>query len=162
MSTMIRSSTIFLRLAIIGLGGFVLLLGGLLFSSLWQVPEEYPRYMYAVYVVMITIYLTTIPFFIGLYKAWRLLNLIDRGQAFTMPAVTTLRFVSRCAAAISLMYALSLPFFYLWADGDDAPGLVVIGMIFTGLPLVVAVSMALLQRLLQDAITIKNENDLTV
>lgn len=159
---MIRNSTIFLRLAVLAIGLAVLTLGVLLFPSLWQVPDEYPRYGFAVYVVMIIIYVTTIPYYLGLFKAWSILNMIDRGEAFATPTVKALQFVARCCAAISALYALSLPFFYLWADGDDAPGLVVIGMIFTFVPMVVAVSMAVLQRLLHDAITLKNENDLTV
>jgi hypothetical protein len=50
----------------------------------------------------------------------------------------------------------------VWAQRDDAPGLVVIGMFCTGAPLVVAVFAAVLQRLFKETIDIKTENDLTV
>ncbi len=157
-----RSSTIFLRLSVLAIGAAVLLLCTLLLPSLWQVADEYPDYTYAVYVVLATLYITTIPYYLGLFNAWRLLTLIDTGKAFTLRAVTTLRTVARCAAVISVLYAVSLPFFYIWADNDDAPGLVVIGIVLTGVPMVVAVCIAVLQRLLYEAIMIKNENDLTV
>lgn len=157
-----RSSTVFLRLSVLAIGSAVLLLCTLLFPELWHVAAEYPDYTYAVYVVLATLYVTTIPYYLGLFKAWQILTLIDRGMAFTAGAVTALRTVARCAAAISILYAASLPFFYIWADNDDAPGLVVIGIVLTGVPMVAAVCMAVLSRLLHEAIAIKDENDLTV
>ena len=48
------------------------------------------------------------------------------------------------------------------AELDDAPGVVIVGMISIFAPMVIAVFAAVLQRLLQEAITIKSENDLTV
>ncbi|MES2876005.1 MAG: DUF2975 domain-containing protein [Patescibacteria group bacterium] len=157
-----RGSTIFLRLAVVTIGLGVFALCTLLLPSVWHVGNEYPDYAFAVYVVLGTLYVTTVPYFLGLFRAWRVLDMIDAGKAFTLPAVNALGFVSRCAAAISLLYALSLPFFYLWADGDDAPGLVVIGMVLTGVPLVLSVCLAVLRRLLHEAIVLKSENDLTV
>lgn len=159
---MIRSSTLFLRAAVLAVGLGVATLGVLFFPSLWHVHDEFPAYMYAIYVVLITIYITTIPYFIGLFNAWGLLNLIDKNHAFTMDAVRKLKIMALSAAIISGLYGITLPFFYIWADGDDAPGLVVMGMILTGVPMVTAVAMSLLARLLADAIKIKDENDLTV
>lgn len=157
-----HGSTIFLRLAVLAIGLGVLGLLVLLFPNLWFVHDEFPSYTYAIYVVLFTLYATAIPYFLGLVKAWYVLNLIDAKEAFSLPAVSALKFMSWCAAAISVMYAISLPFFYIWADGDDAPGLVVIGMVLTGVPLVISVCLAVLRRLLHEAISIKNENDLTV
>ncbi len=48
------------------------------------------------------------------------------------------------------------------AERDDAPGIIIIGMIMIFASLVIAVFAAVLQRLLKDAIDIKSENDLTV
>jgi hypothetical protein len=55
-----------------------------------------------------------------------------------------------------------LPFVYLVADLDDAPGLMIIGMVPIFASLVIAVFAAVLQKLLQEAIDIKSENDLIV
>ncbi len=57
---------------------------------------------------------------------------------------------------------LNLPLIYIIAEWDDAPGLILIGMVFVGASLVIAVFAAVLRRLLQEAIQIKSENDLTV
>jgi hypothetical protein len=55
-----------------------------------------------------------------------------------------------------------MPLFYLVADKDDAPGIIVIGMIIIFASMVIAVFAAVLQKLLKEAIDIKSENDLTV
>lgn len=60
------------------------------------------------------------------------------------------------------MYVAILPFLYLMADQDDAPGIVAIGLVITFGSIVIAVFAAVLQKLLQNAIDIKSENDLTV
>lgn len=63
-------------------------------------------------------------------------------------------------AAASL--CLILPQFFVAADQEDAPGLFVIGCGIVAVPFVVAVFLAVLQRLWQTALTYKEENDLTV
>lgn len=73
-----------------------------------------------------------------------------------------LRNIKNCAIAISGLYALGMPLFYLVADKDDAPGIIAIGMIIIFASIVIAVFAAVLQKLLKEAIDIKSENDLTV
>ncbi|HHY82777.1 MAG TPA: DUF2975 domain-containing protein [Clostridiales bacterium] len=55
-----------------------------------------------------------------------------------------------------------LPFFYIVAEKDDAPGLIIIGMTIAGIAFVIFVFASVLNRLLQDVIAIKTENDLTI
>ena len=55
-----------------------------------------------------------------------------------------------------------MPFVIYVADKDDAPGAVGIGLVIIFASLIIAVFAAVLQRLLQNAIDIKSENDLTV
>ncbi len=55
-----------------------------------------------------------------------------------------------------------MPLFYLVAERDDAPGIILIGMIIIAASIVVAVFAAVLQKLLQQAINYKKENELTV
>ena len=57
---------------------------------------------------------------------------------------------------------LCSPFFYIAAKSEDAPGIMVIGLVMVFAPMVIAVFAAVLQRLLQNAIVIKSENELTV
>lgn len=162
-STIKRGSTLFLRtsVSVIGLG--VLALCVYLLPLMWiHAYNEWPQHGYAVRSVVAAMYLSAIPFYIGIYNGWRVLGAIDKGQAFSLQPVKALKVVAICAATISLIYMLSLPFFYIWADNTDAPGLMMIGLFLAGMPLIISVAVALLGRLLSEAIAIKSENDLTV
>lgn len=55
-----------------------------------------------------------------------------------------------------------LPFFYIVAKLEDAPGIMLIGLGIIFASTIIAVFAAVLQRLLQEAIDIKSENDLTI
>jgi hypothetical protein len=112
--------------------------------------------------ILFGMYLTVIPFFIALYETMKLLGYIDNGQAFSILSVRVLKKIKYCAIAISVMYAVSLPYIYYAAKRDDAPWVVMLGLVFTFAPIVIAVFAAVLQRLLKDALDIKSENDLTV
>ena len=162
-TTIVKGSTILLRMAagIISLG--VLALCVFLLPQVWiHAYNEYPTYGHAVRAVVAVMYVSTIPFYIGIYKGWQILNAIDHGRAFTNRSVVALQTIAYCAGVISLIYMISLPFFYIWADNDDAPGLMVIGLFLVGMPLIVGTAIELLRRLLVEAVNIKSENDLTV
>ena len=55
-----------------------------------------------------------------------------------------------------------LPFVFLVAEKDDAPGLIIMGLVPIFASMVLAVFAAVLQKLLQEAIEIKSENDLII
>jgi hypothetical protein len=55
-----------------------------------------------------------------------------------------------------------MPFIINAADTDDAPGVVAIGLVIIFASAIVAVFAAVLQKLVQNAVNIKSENDLTV
>lgn len=158
-----RGSTLFLRLGVSVIGLGVLALCIFLLPIMWTYAyDEYHNDGYALQIIVAAMYLSAIPFYIGIYKGWRVLNAIDKSQAFSMKPVRLLNTIAWCAGIISFIYLLSLPFFYIWAQHVDAPGLMVIGMFLTGMPLIICVAVALLARLLGEAVTIKDENDLTV
>lgn len=107
-------------------------------------------------------YLTAVPFFIALYQTLKLLSYVDKNTAFSERSVSALRVIKYCAFIISGMYAIGMPYIYFAAQEDDAPGVVVIGLIFTFAPLVIGIFATVLQKLLRSAIDLKSENDLTV
>lgn len=112
--------------------------------------------------VLLGMYIPAIPFFIGLYHALKLLNYIDQNKTFSKGSFKALNYIKYCAGIISAMYFVGLPFIYRAAEFDDAPGFFMIGLIFTFAPLAVAVIAAILQKILNNAINMKSENDLTV
>jgi hypothetical protein len=112
--------------------------------------------------IFIGMYFPAIPFFIALFEAFKLLNYIDRNQAFSELSVGALKSIKYCGIAISVMYAVGLPFVFQVADADDAPGAIAIGLVIIFASFVVAIFAGVLQKLLRNAIDIKSENDLTV
>ncbi len=156
-------STIFLRLAVSVIGLGVLALCVLLLPLIWHDAYiEYPDAGAAIRVVIACMWLSAIPFYVGIYRGWRVLNRIDRGRVFAKPNVTDLRAIAVSAALISGVYAVSFPFFIIWAQHDDAPGLGLICLFFCGMSLIIAAAMELIARLLAEANNIKKENDMTV
>ncbi|WP_085992204.1 DUF2975 domain-containing protein [Oceanobacillus senegalensis] len=117
---------------------------------------------YIVLSILIVMYIATIPFYMALYQTLKLLNYIEKDQAFSQISVIALKKIKNGAKIISGLYVVILPLVYIVAEWDDAPGLLLIGMIIIGTSFAVAVFASVLQRLLQKAIDIKEENDLTV
>lgn len=110
----------------------------------------------------VLIYLTAIPFYLALYQAMKILSYISKNTAFSIASVKALGYIKYCAIAMTVLYVLCMPFIIKAAEMDDAPGAVVLWMIFSAAPLVIAVFAALLQKMLNNVIDIKSENDLTV
>ncbi|RED55688.1 DUF2975 domain-containing protein [Cohnella lupini] len=158
-----RGTTFFLRLAIVLIGIAVLALCVFLVPEIANYAVElYPDRTYMRSLWYIDMYASAIPFYVALYQALQLLSYIDKNTAFSDLSVRALKNIKNCGIAISVLYALGLPLFYFVADRDDAPGIIVIGMVIVFASLVIAVFAAVLQKLLKEAIDIKSENDLTV
>lgn len=156
-----KRETLFLKLAVFLIGTPVLALG---IYGLYWLPKNpaNPDYAHILYPIIAGMYLSVIPFSIALYQAFKLLSYIDKSQAFSELSVKALRNIKFCAITISGVYVIIMPFVFLVAELDDAPGLVIFGMVPVFASMVIAVFAAVLQRLLQEAINIKSENDLTV
>lgn len=156
-----KLETLFLKIAvvIIGIPVFVLCILGLFRIISDSVNPEYAPLLYP---ILFGMYASTIPFFIALIQTMRLLTFIDKNKAFSDLSVKALKNIKYCAFTISIVYVVETPFFYLLAEKDDAPGIILIGMGFVFASFVVAVFAAVLQKLFISAIDIKKENDLTV
>lgn len=162
-SYMKRGSTHFLRAVVFAMGAAALFLAYLILPTLytgWN--EAYPDATQLRYPMLISLAATTIPFFIALYQTLKLLRYVDNNEAFSELSVQALKRIKYCAAAFSVLYAVCTPIFYYMAQAEDAPGLMLIGLVMTFAPMVIAVFAAVLEKLLQSAIDIKSENDLTV
>jgi len=111
---------------------------------------------------IIYIYIGSIPFFVGVYQAFKLLNFIDAHKAFSQGAVNTLKNIK--FASLSLIGFIALALFYIRfaAQGDDPAGPTALGIIVSFAVAVIATAAAVFQKLLQNAVDIKSENDLTV
>jgi hypothetical protein len=152
-----KSSTWFLKGVILLLGAAVLAL------CLFGLPRVIGEINLGGYdPILLGMYVTAIPFFIALYQALLLLRYIDKNNAFSELSVRALKKIKYCALAISGLYAVGLHYIFYVADLDDAPGVVAIALVIIFASGVIAIFAALLAKLLQNAIAIKSENDLTV
>ncbi len=156
-----RRETTFLKAVVIAIGLAALALVSYPLPYIAVKASGYfPEYM--LYPVVACIYASAVPFFLALLQALKLLGLIDADKAFSEASVGALGKIKWCAAAVSVIYAISSPFLYMAAEMDDAPGLLAGGLILASAAFVIAVFAAILEKLLRRAIDIKAENDLTV
>lgn len=114
------------------------------------------------YVFIALLYATAVAYFGALYQTYKLLSFIDDNIAFSVRSVTAIKNIKQCALVITGIYVLAMPLFYMIAEIDDAPGLILMGAAIGFGALVIAVFAAVLQKLLTHAIDIQSENDLTV
>lgn len=157
------ATTLFLKIAVILMAIPVLALCILLVPELRTLSEKLlPAFSSIQYIVSIILYASSIPFYFALYQAFQLLRYIDQNKAFSELSVTSLKKIKYCAIIISSLHVLILPLFYLFAEKDDAPGVIFVGLLVPFASMVIAVFAAVLQRLLQEAVDIKSENDLVV
>jgi len=156
-----RSSTIFLQAVIVlsGIGALALMLweprieGRNAHATLFEIYFKDPFLAYA--------YIASIPFFVALYQAFKVLGYVRHNQTFSQTTVKALRTIKYCAIAIIGFVAVSI-IFIIFADKDDRPAGVFMRILITFGSIVIATSAAVFERILQNAVDIKSENDLTV
>jgi hypothetical protein len=109
------------------------------------------------------VYVGSLPFFLGLYQAFKLLGYVGQGQAFSPAAVMALRRIKYCALAVIGFIVGAEAYIILGPnDGDDRAGGVAMGVLTSFVCVVTATAAGMLERVLQRAVDLKLENDLTV
>jgi hypothetical protein len=160
-----RASTFFLKAVLIIIALGMLVFAFFAFPSIWKgVVVEWPALTvtYFLYPGLIAIFTTAVPFLFALFQAFKLLQYIDTNNAFSALSIRALRTIKYSAISMTVLYALAMPLIFLVAELDDAPGLILIYSAFACAPLVVATFAAVLQKLVQHAIDLKSENELTI
>ncbi len=158
-----RSSTIFLQIVIvfIGIGALALLL--------WEPHLEGVNAHAAFFEVyadpfILLVYAGSIPFFIALYQAIKVLGYVGRNKVFSLKAVKALRTIKYCALAI-IGFVVAEEIFILATnnlDSDNPGAPIFMGLLITFGSVVIAAAAAMFERILQNAVELKSENDLTV
>jgi hypothetical protein len=158
-----RSSTVFLQIVVvlIGTGALALMLwephleGRNAHATAFEVYFKDPFLAYA--------YIASIPFFVALYQAIKVLGYAGQNQVFSPAAVKALRTIKYCAIAIIGFVVVSVVFMpFSDPKDDDGPQGVVMRILITFGSIVVATAAAMFERILQNAVDLKSENDLTV
>lgn len=127
---------------------------------------EDPANPLVTYLFLAGSYALFVPFFVAIYQLYKLLGYIDTDQAFSSESVKALQNIKICANIFSGMIVLGAVVGLVVArmadPTEDVTPIVTLGFIFTLTSSVIATLAAIIQRLLQDAINMKSENDLTV
>ena len=117
-----------LKIAILmsGLPIFAMSLIGLYLLSKYPPTLEYATILYT---IVMGLYASTVPFYIGLYSAYRLVNDADQGGEINHKSSKRLKTIQYCIGAFFLIYVALLPVLFLLADKDDAPGIILVGFV---------------------------------
>jgi hypothetical protein len=110
------------------------------------------------------LYVASIPFFVALYQAFKLLGYVDKNKIFSQNSVKAVANIKYCAIAFIgfIFAAISVVFVNSKTTTDDGAGPIMIGLITIFASSVMATAVAVLQKVLQNAVDLKSENDLTV
>ena len=108
--------------------------------------------------LILYIYVASIPFFIALYKVFKLLGYIGQNEAFSLNAVSTLRSIKYCAIALSILIVIAGVYIRIFHNKEDDPaGFIALCIVTTFVSLVVATAVAVFEKILQNGVDIKSE-----
>ncbi len=108
-------------------------------------------------------YAASIAFFVGLYKAFRLLGYIGQNKVFSSRSVGALRSIKYCAIVLSILIVVAGLYIKVAHPKDDDPaGFLAMCIVTTFASIVVATAAAIFEKILQNALDMKSENDLTI
>ena len=158
-----RGSTIFLQIVIILLGA------GVLAFLLWE-PQLEGRNVNAtqfeIYFkdpFLAYLYLAFVPFFVGLCQGLRLLGYARRDEIFSQASVRALGIIKYCSLITAMFILGAEAYIFVFIRGtDDIAGGVMMGVFVILACAVIGTAAAVFERILQKAVEIKSENDLTV
>lgn len=108
-------------------------------------------------------YVASIAFFVALYKAFQLLGFIRQNKLFSLNSIKALKSIKYCAITLGVFIVGAAVYIKIFHHkGDDPAGFLGLSVITTFICIVVATAVAVLERVLQNAIDMKSENDLTI
>jgi hypothetical protein len=157
-----RSSPIFLQVVIVLIGIAALAL------LLWEPHLEgrnanaTPFEIYFNDPFLAFAYVGSIPFFVALYQAFKVLGYAGQNRIFSQAAVNALRSIKHCGLGIIGFVAVGEIFILTRGDGEDRPAGLFMGLLIAFGSIVITTAAAMFERILQTAVDIKSENDLTV
>lgn len=108
-------------------------------------------------------YAASIVFFVALYKAFKLLGYIGQNKVFSSSSVKTLKSIKYCAIVLSIFIVSAGLYIRLFHNKEDDPaGFLALCILTTFVSIVVATAATIFGKVLQNALDMKRENDLTI
>ncbi len=113
--------------------------------------------------LILYVYVFSSAFFVALYQAFKLLHYIGKNKVFSPNSVNTLKRIKQCAIILSFAIVGAGIFIILFhSEEDDPAGFIGLSIIATLVAAVVATAAATFEKVLQSAVGLKSENDLTI
>ena len=153
-----RSSTLFLKavISLIAIAALAVCILGLP-PMVAREAAKTPKTAYVVYLFLVGAYVMSVPFFAGLYQAFKLLSYIDGIQTFSEPSLRALRHLKYSAIAVGLLMVAGITALMVVSrgKGEDITGIVAPGLLVTIASGVVSTVAAVFQKQVRKAIDVK-------
>lgn len=157
-----RSSTIFLQAVVVltGVGVLAVMLwephveGRNAHATLFEIYFKDPFLAY--------VYASSSAFFMALYQAFKVLGYVGQNTTFSQATVDAVRTIKYCGMAIIGFVAVGMIFILIFGDREDRPAGTFMSVMISFIFIIVTTAAAMFQRILQNAVDLKSENDLTV
>lgn len=154
-----RSSTIFLQVVIV-LIGIVALAIMIRFPLTEGRAENLDLFSIYADPFILYVYAASIPFFIALYKTFKLLGYIGQNKAFSLNPVRALSSIKYCAIVLSVLIVMAGLYLRIFHHKDDDPaGFIAMCIVTAFISLVVATAVAVFEKILQNGMDLKSENE---
>ena len=101
---------------------------------------------------IIYIYIASLPFFFGLYQAFKLLNFIDANKTLSKAAINTLKNIKFASISLIGFIALALLYIRFLVHGDDSAGPTALGIVIVFAFAIIAKAANVFQKLLQKTV----------
>lgn len=157
------------RISIIFLQTVVLLIGIVALVVMIQLPLTEGRAknldLFNIYAdpFILFVYASSTAFFVALYNAFKLLGCIGQNKIFSTKSTGTLKRIKFCAIILSgLIVTAGLYIRISHKNEDDPGGFLAICIVTTFVCIVVATVSGIFEKILQNAIDMKSENELTI
>lgn len=121
-------------------------------------PSSYP--------FLIGAWILSLPIFIALHQTLKLINYVKQNKAFSNKSVKALKYIKYSTLVFSFLIVSAVIAVIVLTRGanppEDITPVITIGFIFTFVSSLITTFVAILERLLKDAINIKSKNDLII
>ena len=108
--------------------------------------------------LILYVYLSSIAFFVALYKVFRLLGYIRQNKVFSSASVNTLRSIKHCAVILGILIVGAGIYIRIFhAKEDDPAGFLAICIAAAFVSIVIANAAAVFEKILQKGVDIKSE-----
>lgn len=150
-----KSSTLLLQavIVLIGIGALALMLwephleGRNVNATLFEIYFQDPFLAYA--------YIASIPFFIALYQAFKVLGYVRQDKTFSQATVKALRTIKYCATTVVAFIVGAEAYLFIARPGDDIAGGVFMGLLMIAVFGVITTTAKMFEEIVKDVVDIR-------